>query len=182
MPQSFSRSRPVARPPRGALVFDSSKVDSTIGPLSVWRDFMSGRLAGFEYHADDRAPFYGKVVSMDLGPLRINHVDCSGGRWSRLPCHLADGRESYNLCTSIDSAYRLSQGPADLVRGPGEFVLIDNARPSECVVERGGVDYEIVIPRESLNAARRGRDATAETPIDGKSQPLRLLRAYVQSI
>jgi AraC-like DNA-binding protein len=182
MMESYSQTLPALRGPRGAMVFNSSAVDAPGGRLKAWRDFMSGRLAELDYHPNAVGSFYGHVVSIDLGPLRVNRVDCSGGRWSRLACHLSDGEEGYNLCMAIDSPYRLSQGSADVVKSPGEFVLIDKAQPSECLVDGDGADYQIVVPRASINEKRKGKELTAETPINSNAQPLRLLRAYVTSI
>ncbi|MEQ1955777.1 helix-turn-helix domain-containing protein [Mesorhizobium yinganensis] len=168
--------------PRGAVVFDAVTAATPAVRLRAWRDFMSDRLAEFDYFPNNDEPFYGAVVSMDIGPIRINRVDCSGGRWSRRVNHLVDGHDNYNLCMSIDSGYRLTQGAADIVRRPGEFVLIDKARPSECMVDTSGADYQIVVPRAAVDTSQRGRDVSAETAIDSASQPLRLLRAYVTSI
>ena len=182
MAQQISQAVSAPLVPRGAVLFDSMAGVTSGGQLRAWRDFMSGRLAEFDYYPNNDVPFYGHVISMDIGPIRVNRVDCSGGRWSRMPVHLADGREDYNLCMSIDSRYRLMQGGADVVRQPGDFVLIDKARPSECVVDTSGADYQIVLPRSAVQENRRGKDPSLETAIDGGSQPLRLLRAYITSI
>jgi AraC-like DNA-binding protein len=167
---------------RGIVTFDTADYAAPQAGFRAWQDFMGDRIGEFDYRVGGRNPFYAHVTELPLGPVWVSQVDCSAGSWIRAQRHLADGHDGYNLCMSAGSGYRLIQGEADVVRGPGEFVLIDKSRASECIVDKDGTDYQVIVPRSALNGKRRGNDLTAAMPIDGRSQPLRLLRTYIGSL
>ncbi|MFI0843769.1 helix-turn-helix domain-containing protein [Mesorhizobium sp. IMUNJ 23232] len=167
--------------PRGALVFDTSAF-APADRLDAWTDHLSRTFATFDFNVSTNTPFYGRLETLSLGPLKINRGDCSAAHWARLGRHLSDGRDDYGLCVALSGSYRLIQGDVDVIQQPNSYTLIDNGQISNVYANTSGVDYDIVVPRAALRNTQRVRALSSPPILNVDTNAMRLLGIYIDSI
>ncbi|MEQ1955776.1 helix-turn-helix domain-containing protein [Mesorhizobium yinganensis] len=177
------RERAASKPPipRGTLVFDTSAY-APADRLDAWTDHLSRTFATFDFNVSTNTPFYGRLETLSLGPLKVNRGDCSAAHWARLGRHLSDGRDDYGLCVALSGSYRLIQGDVDVIQQPNSYTLIDNGKISNVYANSNGVDYDIVVPRAALRNTQRVRALSSPPILNVDANAMRLLGIYIDSI
>lgn len=128
--------------------------------------------------------FEASVTGRDLGGVRVWWVTGSpmsaerGGRHIR-----AASVDDYLLAVHITGAARASQGGREAELGPGDFALLDSARPYSIAFRAqdrfGHLIYQI--PRASLDARRQAGESTA-IRVPAASAPGRLAVPYLRTL
>ena len=104
------------------------------------------------------APFEASATSRDLGGVRVWQVTGSPMSAERGRRHIrAAAMGDYLLAVHIAGAARASQGGREAELGPGDFALLDSARPYSIAFRARDRFAHLIyqIPRASLDARRQ---------------------------
>ena len=130
------------------------------------------------------APFQASVTARDLGGVRVWRVIGSPMSAERGSRHIrAAAVGDYLLAVHITGAAHASQDGREADLGPGDFTLLDSARPYSIAFRAQARFTHLIyqIPRASLDARRRAGQATA-VRVPATSPPGRLTAPYLRTL
>ena len=130
------------------------------------------------------AQFEASVSSRDLGGVRVWRVTGSPMSAERARRHIrAAAVGDYLLAVHISGAARASQDGRETDLGPGDFALLDSARPYSIAFRARDRFAHLIyqIPRASLDARRQAGNATA-LRVPAASAPGRLAFPYLRTL
>jgi len=171
-------TRDVAPPDR--LAAWQELVSRVFLPLAITPLGAGGRLGT----SGRPAQFEASVTGRDVGGVRVWWVTGSPMSAERGSRHIrAAAVGDYLLAVHITGAARASQGGREVDLGPGDFALLDSARPYSVAFRAQDRFAHLIyqIPRASLDARRRAGEATA-LRVPAGSAPGRLAFPYLRTL
>ena len=156
--------------------------------LAAWQELVSRvflPLAITPLGTDSRpAPFEASATSRDLNGVRVWQVTGSPMSAERGCRHIrAAAMGDYLLAVHMTGAAHASQDGREADLGPGDFALLDSARPYSIAFRARDRFAHLIyqIPRASLDARRQAGNATA-LRVPASSAPGRLAFPYLRTL
>lgn len=148
--------------------------------LPLWRErFMRG-IVHVDIEPLTNVPFQADATLQALRGLRTLALKGSPMRFKRLRASLADGDDSIGLIVCLPGKSRLSQRGRDIELCAGDAISILHSEPAT-VTYIDGMLFGLAVPREALAQRVIDIESLAMRPIPQRSEPLRLLMAYLKS-
>ncbi|HYA53409.1 MAG TPA: hypothetical protein VEG33_19845, partial [Streptosporangiaceae bacterium] len=156
--------------------------------LAAWRELVSRAFIPLTITplggGSRPAPFEASVTARDLGGVRVWRVTGSPMSAERGRRHIrAAAAGDYLLAVHGAGAAHASQDGRETDLGPGDFTLLDSARPYSITFRAQARFAHLIyqIPRASLDARRRAGQATA-LRVPATSAPGRLTVPYLRTL
>jgi len=100
--------------------------------VEYWNDLAASAMTAMTADPADVATFRGRMRRMEVGEMRAVEVFSHGARVKRSPAHVARSAETaFLLELQLDGASATRQGGREACLEPGDFTLLDSARPFE---------------------------------------------------
>jgi AraC-like DNA-binding protein len=148
--------------------------------LPVWREEFGRAVVRVDIEPLSDAPFHARATIRALPGLRTIAWSGSAVRNRRTRALAADGDEAIGLFTNLGSKASVSQRGREVVLSRGDAVLISHD-PSVVIPSPEGF-IGIIVPRAALAARIKDIDEVVLRRVPHTSEPLRLLKSYVQSV
>jgi AraC-like DNA-binding protein len=100
--------------------------------VEYWNDLARTAMTAMTADPADVATFRGRMRRLELGEVRAVEVFSHGARVERSPAHVAHSAETaFLLELQLEGASATRQGGREARLEPGDFTLLDSARPFE---------------------------------------------------
>jgi AraC-like DNA-binding protein len=188
---AWNQARPLTVSPAEVMLVDLAFTTRDVAPpdrLTAWQELVSRvfiPLAITPLGAGSRpAHFEASVTGRDLGGVRVWWVTGSPMSAERGRRHIsAAAVGDYLLAVHLTGAARASQDGREVDLGPGDFALLDSARPYSIAFYAQDRFAHLIyqIPRASLDARRQAGQAVA-LRVPAASAPGRLVFPYLRTL
>ncbi len=119
--------------------------------VEYWNDVATNAMAAMAADPVDVATFCGRMRRTEVGDVRAVEVFSHGARVVRSPTHIArSGESAFLLEMQLDGASATRQGGREARLEPGDFTLLDSARPFEVRCASPMMLLVLKVPRELL--------------------------------
>lgn len=100
--------------------------------VEYWNDLATSAMTAMTADPADITTFCGRMRRMEVGEMRAVEVFSHGARVERSPAHVArSGETAFLLELQLDGMSATRQGGREAWLEPGDFTLLDSARPFE---------------------------------------------------
>ena len=175
----------------GVMLVDLAFTTRDVAPadrLAAWQELVSRAFLPLAITplgtGGPPAPFAASATSRDLGGVQVWRVTGSPMSARRASHHIrASAVDDYLLAVHLTGTAHASQDGREADLGPGDFALIDSARPYSIGFRAEGSFAHLIfkVPRARLDARRQAGQATA-VRVPAASAPGRLASPYLRTL
>lgn len=167
------------------MAIEVVSTDGLIGRKKVefWNDLARTAMTAMTADPADIATFRGRMRRIEVGQVRAVEVYSHGARVERSPAHIArSGETAFLLELQLDGVSATRQGGREAFLHPGDFTLLDSARPFDV---RCGAPMKLLVlkvPRALLGKYLGCPEAMAAIPMCAERDSNELTSRFLRDL